>query len=473
MPFSLLNGGSRGTPSRSDGITEETGGAVRTSLVSYREVWTLAWPVIAEMALQTVSSVVDMAMVGRLGAAQVAAVGLTFHPVFLVMAVFMGIAVGTTALVARFVGAGFWEEAGGVTRQSLLLAVALGLFTGLLGYLLAEPVVRWMGASPEVTGLGASYLRWSMPGLVFLFIFNILTGALRGAGDMKTPLKVNIVLNLFKVAANYPLIFGVAGWPGLALDGAALSTTLARGVGTLALLIMTVQGQRTPLRLDPGQDWRPDLGLIRRIMNIGLPAAGERIITSLGQVLFARMVAGLGTVIYAAHSIGLNVESFSYMPGMGFATAATTMVGQRLGAGRGEEAAQTGWGTLRLALVVMGSMGALFFLFPRQFMGIYTADAAVIGYGIQALRIVAFSQIPEGAGFVLSGALRGAGDTRYVLNVTIIGMWLVRLGLTYLFIESWGWGLAGAWVAMTMDWVVRAVLLFLRFRGAAWRRIKV
>jgi len=445
----------------------------RGAVVNYREVWLLAWPVIAEMALQTVSSVVDMAMVGRLGAARVAAVGLTFHPIFLVMAVFMGIAVGTTALVARFVGAGSWEEAGSVTRQSLLLALVLGLFTALSGYLLAEPIVRWMGASPEVTVLGASYLRWSMPGLLFLFIFNVLTGALRGAGDMKTPLKVNIILNLFKIAANYPLIFGWRGFAGLALEGAALATTLARALGTTILLLIVLRDARGQRRLELRRGWSLDWPLIRRIMNIGLPAAGERIITSLGQVLYARMVAGLGTVIYAAHSIGLNVESFSYMPGMGFATAATTLVGQRLGAGKREEAAQTGWGTLRLALAVMGTMGALFFLFPEPFMRIYTREPAVIGYGVLALRIVAFSQIPEGMGFVLSGALRGAGDTRYVLNVTIIGMWLVRLGLTYLFVATWGWGLAGAWVAMTMDWVVRAVLLYFRFRGSAWQRIEV
>jgi putative MATE family efflux protein len=213
--------------------------------------------------------------------------------------------------------------------------------------------------------------------------------------------------------------------------------------------------------------------LIWRVLRVGLPAAAERAFTSGGQLAYARQVASLGTVAYAAHSLSLNAESFSYMPGMGFATAATALVGQNLGAGRPRDAERSAYVALWFALGTMGGMALLFFTIPGLFLRIYTTDARVIALGIPLLRIVAFTQFPEAVGFVIPGALRGAGDTVVVMVFTLVGMWVVRIGLTSLLVFGLGMGLPGAWLAMLADWVVRAALFLCRFRSGQWKSVRV
>jgi putative MATE family efflux protein len=185
------------------------------------------------------------------------------------------------------------------------------------------------------------------------------------------------------------------------------------------------------------------------------------------------MVAGLGTESYAAHALSLNVESFSYMPGMGFGTAATALVGQRLGAKDPVGAEKRALFAIRMGLLSIGSMGVLFFLFPGQFLSIFTQDPGVIAKGIPLLRIVAFTQFPESLGMVIPGALRGAGDTRVSMYVTVLGAWVVRVGVTYVLMNVLHMGLTAAWIAMFLDWVARSGLYWLRFKRGAWKTIRV
>ncbi len=443
-----------------------------------RTIIQLAWPVFAENVLATLTQIVDMIMVGHLGAAAIAAVGLSFQPLWLIQGFFMGLGAGTTALVARFTGAGERRDASRVAHQSFLLAVGLALLFGFLTLPLTRPVVALMGAEPEVLDLGAAYLLYLIPGMFAMMIATVLSGALRGAGDTRTPMWINVAVNLLNILFCYMFIFGKLGAPALGVVGAGLATTLARTAGTVALLALMFT-RRTVIIFDlrafrpAASFFRPDFDIISRIFRIGVPAAVERIINSLGQLLYTRVVASLGTVAFAAHSLALNVESLSYMPGIGFSVAATTLVGQNLGAKRPEQAEGSGWECNRMALWVMGFMGAVFFAFPAFLLRLYTPDVAVVAMGVVALRIVAFTQAPEAIGFVLSGALRGAGDTRTVLWVTAMGMWAVRLGTSLVFVLGLHWGLFGAWLAMLLDWVIRAVYLVVRFRSGTWKEVRV
>ncbi|MBC7338830.1 MAG: MATE family efflux transporter [Firmicutes bacterium] len=437
-----------------------------------RAVWRLAWPVVAEQALGTVTQVVDMAMVGHLSTEAVTAVGLSFQPFWFVSSIFMGLAVGATAVVARSVGAGDRPTAARVTGQTVSVAAVLGSLVAGAGFLLAPLIAIFMGAAPDVVPLGAAYLRAVMPGLPFFFVFTVVAGCLRGAGDTRSPLYVNAALNAIHIFLNWVLIYGHLGCPPLGVVGAGLSTSLSRGLGAVALMGM-VMGGRAGLRLGMRHMLALDARLIWRVLRVGLPAAAERAFTSGGQLAYARQVASLGTVAYAAHSLCLNAESFSYMPGMGFATAATALVGQNLGAGRPRDAERSAYVALWFALATMGGMAVLFFSIPGVFLRIYTFDPRVIALGIPLLRIVAFTQFPEAVGFVLPGALRGAGDTVVVMGVTVVGMWLVRLGLTSLLVFGLGMGLPGAWLAMLADWLVRAALFLRRFRSGHWKSVRV
>ncbi|MGI6642510.1 MAG: MATE family efflux transporter [Bacillota bacterium] len=436
-----------------------------------KATWALAWPVVLEQALAMVSQVVDMAMVGRLGQNSVAAVGLSMQPFFLINALFMGLSVGTTALAARAVGAGNSEEAGQVTGQSIVIAFIFGSIISLVGFIKAEWIVTFMKADDAVRAIGTDYVRAMMPGMLLFFVFTIATGALRGAGDTRTPMFINLGINALHILTNYILIFGHLGAPAMGAAGAGLSTSISRTLGGLAILVALSRPRGKLVvrwkKIMTGFDWR----LFRRILNIGVPAMMERVLTSSGQIGYARQVAGLGTTSYAAHSLTLNCESFSYMPGMAFATAATALVGQRLGAKDPDGAEKSAILSIKMGVLTMGSMGLLFFLFPRQFLSIFTNDLEVIAKGIPLLRIVAFTQIPEAMGFVIPGALRGAGDTRVAMYVTVLGVWGVRFALTYVLINHLGMGLAAAWVAMLLDWVVRAGLYWVRLKRGHWKKI--
>ncbi len=437
-----------------------------------RTILLLAWPVMAEMALGTVTQIVDMAMVGRLGSASIAAIGMSMQPFMLAFSIFSAISVGNTALVARFIGSKDPDSASRTLAQSLLIGITMAALIGVGGFVFARQIISIMGPEPEVLDLGVSYVRYMLPGFFFMFSGMMITGSLRGAGDTKTPMKINIAINLLNPLLNYVLIFGHFGFPAMGVRGAALATTLARSLGGVCFAIIVLRGKGI-LHLKLQDLKQLDTPLIKRILNIGIPAAIEQLVSRTGQMLYARTVAGLGTVMYAAHSIAINAESISYMPGFGFATAATALVGQSLGATDPERASKAGWESWRLGSLLMGFMGVLLFLIPGVLMRIYTDDPEVISYGITALRIAAFAQIPMATGFIFAGALRGAGDTRFMLYISTAGVWIVRLGLAYIFVSVLGWGLAGAWVAMSADWLFRGGMAALRFKTDKWKRIKV
>jgi putative MATE family efflux protein len=457
-------------------LTRLTGwlfGADAQSRLILARTWALAWPVVLEQALAMVGQVVDMAMLGRLGKEAVAAVGLSMQPFRLIQATFMGLSVGTTALVARATGAGNREEAGQVAGQSIIIALLFGLAISIIGVINADWVITFMKAEEPVRVVGREYVRMMMPGMLLFFVFTISTGALRGAGDTRTPMMINVSLNAIKVLCNYLLIFGNLGFPEMGVAGAGISTTVSRSLGGIAILIaLSRKNSKLPV------NWKRvlsgfDLRLFGRILNIGVPAMAERVLTSSGQIAYARQVAGLGTEAYAAHSLALNVESFSYMPGMGFATSATALVGQRLGAKDPEGAEKSAIIAMKMGVLTMGTMGVLFFLFPAQFLSIFTNDAGVIARGVPLVRIVAFTQFPEALGFVIPGALRGAGDTRIAMYVTVAGVWIMRLGLTYILMNVFNVGLTAAWFAMFADWVLRSALYWVRLKRGKWKEIKV
>ncbi len=437
-----------------------------------KTIYLLAWPVIAELVLQTVTQMADMIMVGRLGAACVAAVGLSNQPLHIAQGFFMGISVGTTALVARFIGAGDRKRANMVTAQSLVLATILAAALGTIGFLATPRLVRFMKAGPDVIPYGESYMRTLMPGLFMLVINMIASASLRGAGDTKYPMKVNILLNLCNLLGNYVLIYGNLGFPAMGVTGAALATTIARGVGTLMLFWHVFSG-RGVVTVRTGRRFRFDWGLIGRVVRIGLPASLERVSLSLGLAFYVRIVSSLGTSAYAAHAIAINAEGISYMPGFAFAVSATTMVGQALGAGRPDVAERAGWQSWKMSATVMGLMGAVLFFFPAMLVRLYVDDREIIALGASVLRIMACAQVPMSAAYVFMGALRGAGDTKAVLYVTMASVWLVRFLLAGLFVNVFGWGLTGAWYAMATDWAIRGLVSAARFAGGKWKEMSV
>ncbi|HEX2035118.1 MAG TPA: MATE family efflux transporter [Chloroflexota bacterium] len=438
-----------------------------------RLVFNLAWPVIVEQLLQTAVGVVDLLMVSHLGAAAIAGVGVSVQVLFVVFAGVAAIATGTTVLVARFVGAGVPQDANRVLKQSVVLAIGLGLFLAIVGIPGSHALVAALGAEPEVVEAGGSYLQVVFLTATALTLTFVLSAALRGAGDSRTPMLVALGINVVNVAVAFVLIFGHLGFPAMGVVGSAWGAAAGRIAGTLALIVLLLTGGRTGLRLTGAAGWLPDPGLIARLARIGLPSMAEQLSRSVGMLLFSTIVISLGTAVFAAQRISFNIISLSFLPGFGFSMAATALTGQALGAQNPDRARRATWFAVRSACLWMGSMGLLFLAAAPLFMRAFTDDPAIAGVGSDALRVLAFGQPQMALALVLAGSLRGAGDTRFPMVVTSISMWLIRLPVAWLFTTVLGWGLPGAYASFIFGSTLESLAIYLRYRQGSWQRLKV
>lgn len=468
-----------------------------------RSVFRLAWPAIAENALQTLLGIVDTAVVARLGTAALSGVGAAQQLIWVLTTALIAIAMGTTVLIARFVGAGQRDQANGVLRQSLIMAV---VFSALLApiALLSHPMMTALGLTPQAAEEGATYLRITLLCGVFLIVMFVASAALRGAGDTRTPMFVTALINVINAVLAVELVFGGAqasamlsewlgvqvpglDWiPAMGVAGSAWATVIARALGMVILLgVFYLPGSALKIA-KIGLSWRPDFGLIRRLLKIGIPSAFEQLFMSLGILVYSFLVIGMGEVVFATSRLALNAVFLSQMPGFGFSMAATTLVGQSLGARSPKRALLGAQLATRSALVWMSIMGAVFFFFGEPILRVFTEDPRLIDLGVEALRVIAFSQPFLALAFVLSGALRGAGDVRFPMWVTSIAVWAVRLptgaflGLpvlcipgTSLCVPGLGLGLPGIYAALIVESAIRGALFYWRFRQGKWQSIKV
>jgi putative MATE family efflux protein len=436
-----------------------------------RDVLHLALPATGEQMLAMMVGIVDTFLVGHLGAAPLAAVGLANQWIFLAQTLLGAIATGSTALIARFIGAGEPVPANQVVRQSGLLAVLVGLIASALGITLAGPAVLLLGAQGEVILLSTAYLRIVASGLLFASMMFIGNACLRGAGDTRTPLSVMVVVNVVNIIVAWSLINGLFGLPKLGVIGSALGAVSGQISGGTLVLILLLKGRSgIRLRLD---GLRPDGSMIRRLLRVGLPTGVEQLLFRTGNMAYVRILASLGIAAYAANQVAINGWSLAFMPGFGFAVAATTLVGQALGARNPDAAEQRGYVSFKLGGVLMGLIGLTFVLFPERIMGFFTNDAEVIALGTAPLRVIGLFQPMLASSMIFAGGLRGAGDTRFPMIMTGIAIWFVRLPLAYLFALVFGWGLVGAWTAMGLDLTLRGVFNYLRFRGGRWKTMRV
>jgi len=289
---------------------------------------------------------------------------------------------------------------------------------------------------------------------------------------MKTPLIADIIANLFNIYGDYSLIFGKFGAPALGVAGAGIATSIARFISSMILLYVLYRG-KTVVKLSLKESYHLNFNTLKRIFNIGVPSALEQLILRTGQLAFVRIVAVLGTVAFATHQIAMNIQSLSFMPGQAFSIAATTLVGQLLGANKPDIAEESANQTRLLGMMVSGISAFNIFFFGKYLTMLYTNDVAIIEQSRICLRIIALIQPAQSTQFILAGALRGGGDTRFPLYSTVLGIWGMRVALAYLFVMIFGWGLTGAWLAIGFDQVLRAMVIYSRFRSGKWKQLEV
>ena len=439
-------------------------------------IFALAWPTMLEQAMSTAVQYVDAAMVGRLGAAATAAVGVTTTINWMIGSTVSALGVGFLSFIARAYGADDRQRAARTSGQAVLAALLSGLVFTALPLALFRKVPVWMQADPAIQDTAAWYFFILYTPMLPRSAGIIFGTALRAAGDTKTPMRVGILMNAINVTLNYLLIYPTHNvWgltvpgAGLGVIGAAIASAVSYAVGGIGI---TVALWRHPVISPKGQKLRPDWEILKPCLRVALPSTLQRFGTSFGYVAFAAMINALGTVSLAAHSIANTVESAFYIPGYGMMTAAATLAGNALGAkdkARMRDLAQM---LLILEVGMMAVSGALLFAFAPVMMGLFTADAAVTALGAAVLRMVAVSEPFYGVAIILEGMLQGVGDTVTPFVFNILGMWGVRILGTFLCTRLMGLGLTAAWGCMIAHNMLLFLLLSLHYRRGKWNPLQ-
>lgn len=432
-------------------------------------IWELAFPAILGNLSFTIVAMVQTKFVGELGAQALAAVGTGQRVFFAMQAILMAVSVGTTALVSRAWGARDYEEASRVTMASLVLAGAFALAVGVLGLLFAREVASVFGLDPVTLDLAAQNIRWlCVFNLAFAVNF-ILSAALRASGDAWSPLWIGGAVNLLNLPMLYALVLGNWGFPQLGVAGAAISIGVSFTIGALVLVVLWVRNKFRVKHVSGGW-WRRRR--LKQLLDIGYPAAVEQGVFQIGFFLFLMLIGRFyGTEAFAAYSIGVNLLQVCMTVGFGFSIAGSTLVGQNLGANDPEAATRSGWRSMGLAMLTMGALGILVIAFARELAVFFIGDEPLtVDYTVQFIYILGSMMPLLAVEFAIGGALRGAGDTRFPLVATFLGLIGMRCGLAAL---GTFLGLPVAWVyaALIGDYLLKTALLIWRFRSGRWRTL--
>ena len=435
-----------------------------------RHLLHLALPLILSNILHDLFNIVDMIFVGRLGSEALAAVALSGNLLRLVGVLAMGISTGTVIMISQSIGAKERARGEHIAMQALILSVVFSLGIGCLGYPLAEPGLRLLGADEEVVRLGVPYLRVMVLGLLFTrFLFMTLNSIFRGAGDTITPMIVLIVSSVLNIILDPLLIFGLWKFPRLGVVGSAYATLIGSAVGVVILLYLCFRGGGViSLR---HVERRVNLSTMGALMNLGIFNAMQAVLRHASRLGFIRVVAIYGTDAVAAYAICMRLRILMMHPGFGFASAVSPMVGQNLGANRIDRAEKSVSIGNRLAIIVMGLLGLLCFCFPGWFIGWFTDQKAVIDIGSVYLRFLTATFGFMALAIVFGRALNGAGDT--FSPMTITGIAQIGVGLILVLSLSQLMGMVGIWIGIALANVVQGIIMWYWFRQGKWKTKKL
>ncbi|HQO21213.1 MAG TPA: MATE family efflux transporter [Acidobacteriota bacterium] len=437
-----------------------------------RQVWRLAYPICLGNLSQILLGVVDTAMLGRLSPVALAAAGIGAVAYLTVISTLGALSMGTQALTARRHGEKEMAQCGQVLDNSLALAIVLGGAFTLSSPWFAQILFPLLESGPQMGSLLGIYMQYRFYGAVFALFNLAFAGFFNGIGQTKVRMIAAIILTSANILLNWLLIFGNLGFPKLGVQGAAIASTLATALASLYYLGVSLgKGYRStygyfrPANVDPSE--------MCKIGRLSLPLMLRYLVGMGGYLAFFWIVGRIGTLEVAASNIIRSILSISWMFGTSMGAAATTLVGQNMGAKKYKEAELSSWEAVKLSIIFMGIVGALFLFFPSPLMRIYTDDLGVISAGIPVLRLLSIAQIFAAIGLVLSSAFIGAGDMRFVLGVEVGNTCLVYLPLAWWLGVHLGLGLLGAWSAEVIYNLIPALMMSARFRGGSWKGIRI
>jgi len=443
----------------------------------HRSIWTLAVPMILEMAMLSVTQIVDTYWVGKLGSAALAAVTIGMNLRWVMNSLANGLGVGGMAVVARRIGARDKAQADHATWQAVLLAALVSLVLGTLGILLAEPTLRVLGADAEVLAMGVSFLRIVFGGLFTLVLVFVINFLLRGAGEAGLALRVLVLSQGLTVVLEPLLIFGWGPFPALGVDGSAWAGVLGFGAGALFQIAILLSGRaRIAINSEPRDLW-PDLPLMWRIVKIALPSTVQMTLRSTSRLIILAIICMYGTFATAGFGVANRVANrillVALIPGFGLGNAAATLVGQNLGAVQPHRAERSAWWVTAYNTGLLAAFAVVFFTFARPLVAFFDPTPEVVDMGAECLRIVAPSLIFSAMGVVLARGFDGAGNTVPAMFVNLLTLWGLEAPLSYGLAQGTGLGITGVWVGRALANLANGLLFAFWFRLGRWKRKEV
>jgi putative MATE family efflux protein len=432
-----------------------------------RAVLLLSIPMVLEMAMESVFGVLDAFFVGRLGPDAVAAVGLTEALLTVIFAVALGLSLSTTAMVARRVGEGDHDGAAVAAVQSIALGVLISVPVAIFGLVASDRLLALMGAPAAVASGGSAYAAWILGGSVTIFLLFLINAIFRGAGDPSLAMRSLWVANLVNIVLDPCLIFGLGPFPELGLTGAAIGTTVGRGVGVLYQLRALEKAagrivvRRAHLRLEPT--------VMLRLLRLSLGGIGQFLIATASWLGLVRILTPFGSAALAGYTIAIRIIVVAILPAWGMSNAAATLVGQNLGAGKPDRAERSVWLTGLLNMLFLGGVAVVFVLFAEPLVRIFTRDPAALAFGADCLRLVSYGYVFYAWGMVVVQAFNGAGDTTTPTWVNFFCYWLVQIPLAWTLARTMELGPNGVFLAIMISESLLAVVGMVLFRRGRWK----
>jgi putative MATE family efflux protein len=436
-----------------------------------RAVVLLAVPMVLEMAMESVFAIADVWFVSRLGVDAVAAVGLTEAMVTIIYAVAVGLSMSTTAMVARRIGEKDPEGAADSTVQAIGLGVVVAVVIAIPGGILAPKLLGLMGGSPELVAQGAGYTRVMLAGNLTIVLLFLLNAVFRGAGDAALAMRVLWLANGINLVLDPCLIFGLGPFPELGLTGAAIATTIGRGVGVGYQLLLLFRG-RGAVRLER-RHFRLKPAVMLRLMRVSLGGIGQFLISTSSWVVLVKIVGGFGSVAVAGYTIAIRIIVFALMPSWGVSNAASTLVGQNLGARRPDRAEKSVWRVGIYNAGFLGTVTVVFVVFAEKLVGIFTPDPAVRAVGTYALRVIALGYPTYAFGMVMTQAFNGSGDTATPTKINFFCYWCFQIPLAWALAHHAGLAERGVFLAILFAEFALTGAGLVMFRRGAWKRKEI
>lgn len=432
-----------------------------------RKIYSMILPITTESVLQMTAGLVSMALIGRISSISsiaVNAIGISSRITQIVWALFKGITTGASVFVAQAYGADNPKKLREVIQQTLLSSLALVIILQQLVFWKASALLSIFNPSPELLESGTLYLKTISWGLPFMVIMIAVAAVLQGMGNAKTPMLIAFMMNFINIVLSYLLIFGHLGISGLGIKGAAVATAIAQFCGAMIGLYVLFSRNGVLSSFLNKSFFKLDMKQVKEVYKVGIPTSLESIFWQIAAIILTKAILTFGETPFAAHQLGLQAESISYMPAAGFGIAATTFIGQALGAKNSQLGKAYLKETLKGTLWVTTFCASILIFFPALVMNLLTENVEVINLGVKYLIIMGLVQIPQNVSGVLNGALRGAGFTRVPMFVAAAGLWGIRVPMTLILTYKFHFSIIAIWIVMGVDLIVRFILSFIIYK---------